>query len=1835
MVDADVYFGDDFGQKIDLTVRIREILRNYPEGTSIFKEMVQNADDAGATEVNLCLDYRQHASTGLAYEKLESFQGPSLLVHNNATFTDADFQSIQRIGDSLKKDNSKGWKTGRFGVGFNSVYHVTDLPTFVSGSQLVFFDPQACHLPNVNPSNPGKMIDYIAHSDLVDNFPNQIAPFRCFGCNFSDPFSGTIFRLALRTEDQARRSKLSNRAQTPAKMAEMLKEFADSLPTILLFLRNVCKISVLEWQVGEEAPTVLQEAMITNMTEEIEAKRSLHHSSLDSSGRVSTQRFSTDGIICDYPLKIEAREGATSRTREYAYLIMNQLGGGECTKIACDPANANQRLVPWGGVAVLTSTDTANSAMTGLAFCFLPLPTHTYLPVHVNGYFELSSNRRDIWFGDGLSGDGLLRAQWNIALLRDVIAPCYARAILHLADTQAMEPEHHVQLLPQALPPAPWDSLTYAFFSLIRSKPCLYSEVGGGRWVSPTESMVVRSFSSSNQLEQLLLDDGFPVVNNLAEDLERVLVKTGTIPSYVEPHRVREAYKTKNSCHAGDCKAVECLLSFILSDMEPDRLNALIGVNFLPVADGTLRTFERRSEFDPSELEYLCAMGFSRQYAVYALAVAGNNEVETALNWLLQNPNPSIVNEEGANTPFFIPTREELELLEKARGHLVNIEAISTSGLVLLSSETAEKYLNVQKLDYQGFEDMLAVVLPEAWFGKLTVPWNETIQEGAPNAEWFRQLWTYIGKSDHLAAFKDKWPIVPTSSHTLTQLSVSAGVLSAELIPDGCLRCLQKLQVRLLLPNIFASFQPNPDVWQYIHQPTAAGVLSCIGIILATGGLVVRTLVDKIFEHTDKFDRDCLLKFLISVSNEDIGATHKQICCNLPIFPGFRAIRSVEGRGVQWMDDGDANASIEQDFSPSFVSLTEIEEKHQEPLLCVGVTPKFLDDNFVFVKESDSVFVDFLLRMGVRQISKVEFFAKYLIPRFDHVDPKVRVRFVCQLLAELTALLGQDTDGTLSSIMETAAIFPTMTGDLKSIDDLYDPEIDEFMEIMDGSFFPALELQDPQPLSALRSLGLQRTLSRRSILSLAVSLESSQLEITADSDGVKEEIALDEVCDKLRSRSIKFFQYVDTHMEQLVIPTFQRNPQSHAKKAKKSNKGIRFLRNFLGDDRSRSLDTHDSVPTPEDLEEQAMEQAEINDFKAKLAIIMWIPVCEDKPHPAAPWIKQGQRIIVASPQQSRPAKHLWLCSSQFHIIKCSVHSAVLRGVLGWDKHLPVETVASQLKEISRMFDDRQKQAGGDLRSERDGDMHVVWTAVYSIYQVLSRFFETESVDRRNQVLAILSGNGKYVWVGDRFVSSNQVAAVAVVNAEPYLYTIPNELLHFRPFLRAIGVRERFALPDYVHVLGAMYKESLANASTDEDCLKATSLSDDKLTTVIGLIQLISDTLQHHSDYELFAPDRNGVLEFAANLTYDDAPWLDQRDYETSSASTRFIHPKISNEVAAKMGSRSLRSQLLSESSHEAMSFGGEGDVEAFGQTEALTKRIAHILEQYPEGPNIISELIQNADDAGATRVRILYSSCSYGTSSLLTPAMAKWQGPSLYCYNDAEFSDGDFINLARVGQASKLQRAATTGRFGLGFNSVYHFTDLPSIVSAKSIVIFDPHATHLPGISAANPGIKIRFANANIVKQFPDQFAPFKNVFGCDLEHHYNGTLFRFPLRSSVLAEASEIKRRGYSHNEIVDLFKSFQTSIIDTMLFLRNVRKVEVYLQSQIDQAPVLLYDAEVPEEDRGEAWRKIDRFMRNGELAGSVPRTTELSAKREFYARLRSTPAEELPSVTQELKG
>ena len=75
----------------------------------------QNADDAGASRASFCLDRRHHPTGALLAPSLQGFQGPALLAFNDATFSEGDFQSISRIGDSGKR--KQAGKTGRFGVG--------------------------------------------------------------------------------------------------------------------------------------------------------------------------------------------------------------------------------------------------------------------------------------------------------------------------------------------------------------------------------------------------------------------------------------------------------------------------------------------------------------------------------------------------------------------------------------------------------------------------------------------------------------------------------------------------------------------------------------------------------------------------------------------------------------------------------------------------------------------------------------------------------------------------------------------------------------------------------------------------------------------------------------------------------------------------------------------------------------------------------------------------------------------------------------------------------------------------------------------------------------------------------------------------------------------------------------------------------------------------------------------------------------------------------------------------------------------------------------------------------------------------------------------------------------------------------------------------------------------------------------------------------------------------------------------------------------------------------------------------------------------------------------
>ena len=115
---------------------------------------------------------------------------------------------------------------------------------------LVYFDPHARYLPNINPANPGKMIDFVRHSKLVAAHPDQFSPFCAFGNDFNGAYDGTLFRLPLRTREQAASSRLTKTSHTAEGIHALLTSFADDASSMLLFLKHIEQLELYEWRDG-------------------------------------------------------------------------------------------------------------------------------------------------------------------------------------------------------------------------------------------------------------------------------------------------------------------------------------------------------------------------------------------------------------------------------------------------------------------------------------------------------------------------------------------------------------------------------------------------------------------------------------------------------------------------------------------------------------------------------------------------------------------------------------------------------------------------------------------------------------------------------------------------------------------------------------------------------------------------------------------------------------------------------------------------------------------------------------------------------------------------------------------------------------------------------------------------------------------------------------------------------------------------------------------------------------------------------------------------------------------------------------------------------------------------------------------------------------------------------------------------------------------------------------------------------------------------------------------------------------------------------------------------
>jgi 2Fe-2S type ferredoxin len=496
-------------QREPLTVRLRNLIHDYPEGVGIVKELIQNADDAGAKRIHITFDWRQHACDGLPAPTMRELMGAAMVVYNDSVFSDADFDNIQSLGESGKRETL--WKTGRFGVGFNSVYHVTDYPSFISRDRIVFFDPHATAIPGTNAGEPGR--SWLLADGWWDSpeFMNVYAP------GGLEPgttnFNGTIFRLPLRTPAQAECSKIRTQPFLRDKNVEpLLADLSRMGEEFLIFLKSVIEIKVRSIESDGTIHELLN-ITTTNGSEVITQRERLQAALKQSPADFweMCQNRPSELPSVSYRHQIQTITPANTITSDWRVVGMLRVDRQErLLGIIRELAEQREKAVPWAGAAARISThstDGKERPFVGRTYCFLPL-SESGLPIHINGFFDLDSSRTKLTSGSNLSGRDANRVQWNELLIKYTVAHACAQLVRDLvADIGDTDPQRFYSFWAvDSVKDIALEQLSKHLLRLLDDLPVIRA-TPAGKWFTP--SAVKLLASGREQLFEPLSADGF------------------------------------------------------------------------------------------------------------------------------------------------------------------------------------------------------------------------------------------------------------------------------------------------------------------------------------------------------------------------------------------------------------------------------------------------------------------------------------------------------------------------------------------------------------------------------------------------------------------------------------------------------------------------------------------------------------------------------------------------------------------------------------------------------------------------------------------------------------------------------------------------------------------------------------------------------------------------------------------------------------------------------------------------------------------------------------------------------------------------------------------------------------------------------------------------------------------------------------------------------------------------------------------------------------------------------------------------------------------------------
>ncbi|KAF7709114.1 sacsin-like [Silurus meridionalis] len=1560
---------------------LKEILRRYPDGGQILKELVQNADDAGASNTVFIHDERRYGTNSVWSEALGKYQGPALYAFNDADFTEEDWEGIQRAGRSIKHDDPT--KVGRFGIGFNSVYHVTDLPCVFSSKHLAIFDPQKLMFDDEREGYRWSLDDEEDRKDIV-KLKDQFKPFQdivnlvCNGSCTWDKiinehyFKGTLFRFPLRDEA----SEISDNLYDSKKATQLFDSFIPDADISVLFLRSVSSISLLHID-SNGSVTIRMKVSTSSPTSPLQQTD-------DFRGNYVQGKTSFKTVSCSSP-------GQDETTTKWLVTAC-RLAEGHVPDI--DKLADKLSFYPQVDVAFQCDEDGAGSS--GRLSCFLPLPNNetnrTGLPIHINACFGLTDNRRYIkWQEEDQKNDE--SAEWNELLMKEVLPHVYLKILqdgVKLSKKSVLPVSAVYKLWPnlkETQHSPRWHKVAVDLFQRLFKEQEIFSLAKNeNKWVAASDAVFPADTDTDimSAVFHLLIEEG----ENLVTVPEHVLLSIKeTFPNpdsleWVTPSFVR-CVLHRNNIKSVDKDEKLSILEYVLSDGRYEELN---GLQLLPLSDGSFRSFT-------------------------------NQEEDTVL----------IDNEKFSRVllPFckdrFLP-----EDLNSSTVHHLRHIAMTNSKLYQLIN-----------LDANNVAVFCKKHLPKEWKEtKGHVKWI-SMKDDYPPKIWLKEFWKFL--NDHWAELRDfiGMPLIPLEPFQQTTSTVM----------------LARLEEKSTL------------IFQSSREYTLSDQIQ--KVVKGIGGTVIKK--DECLKHHD------IESYVLTPSPRNV----LQILLNIDRDKVIRGIASTSIHEKEefktYISSLDLLSDVEQNLLsalPIFRLMSEkyvaIESKQAVILKSNPAIPKDLPVPDTIIQCANEADRRLLSLLKVELLDPAQL-AIYLVDCIDaNLFAKENERQIMTWILNHGQILFSQNEELLRKCKNLRFIL-TEQGERKRPSSVFDPTNKTFLDLFEEDFFPPQVYRSAKMLESLKQLGLQ----------------------------TKEE--------ELLPANIL---YVASQIQKLHI-------HSRNRAFKKADVLIRILN---GNDLLLKFS-----------EEERQE----------LLQLQWIP-CEN---PNLVKSKNSQKRCLYKPTEIRASKYSAIVGYVMPLASDLNESICHK--LDLYSFPPAEKVMENLSVLKSWA---QTMPSPDSDYEFKNNLH-------STYKFMQENIEQFRKEMNNKSIS-------WLWTQNEFVSPREVVLTypAELDLSLYIKKVPEEFLQYVALLREFGVKETLADEEIEAILSDI-KENI-----DDRIPPYGEPSELKMSiAILDWMRKNEKNLKDTTPVPVMAQNQNFTLQPLKTTVFCDISDDGLNDLKQDEEEFYVIHEEVL-PVTAKwlkipfLSTRILKPQIIvDEEEYEG--------IEQCGQTEPITLRIKNILKEYDDENDIFKELLQNAEDAGAITCGFMLDFRVHPTEGLIDEGMALCNGPCLWAFNNELFSEEDWKNIVRVGSASKENKLEKIGKFGLGFNAVYHLTDIPSILSGKTLLILDPNVTHLEKHikSKSLPGIKLDLFQDRLFRRFPGQFKSYQGIFDCDLSNSnqkfYSGTLIKLPFRTAEEACNSEISSKVYD-KEHINAFQQHLTAGSQTpLLFLKHIKSLSLQI--------------------------------------------------------------------------